>query len=261
MAEINSSDSIGLYHEKYFLEAVDGCREYSSFNGEFSQLFDRYQRNINLIKLMPEHKYLEFGCGRGEICIYHALQGGCATGVDYSADAINLAIKKAKLLGASADFFVSSFADFKPVENYYDRILASEFIEHISSVEGYRFLEIAYKSLRPGGRVLIFTHPNTIQRRFGYPLIRIFNLLQGVVLPKKQLDTLDEHYKLYHLNEQNYFKLKKLIHTFDFKKVEIGYDVNVDEKNGFFKRSIFKIIKNTFFRHLFFTNLYVIAEK
>lgn len=261
MAEINSSDSIDLYHEKYFLEAVDGYREYDDFKGDFSQLFDRYQRNINLIGLMPAHKYLEFGCGRGEICIYHALQGGCATGVDYSADAINLAIKKSKSLGASVDFVVSSFSDFKPVENYYDRILASEFIEHISSDEGYRFVEIAYKSLRPGGRILIFTYPNTIQRRLGYPLIRIFKLFHGVVLPRKQPDTLDEHYKLYHLNEQNYFKIKKLMHNFDFKKVDVGYDFHFDEKKGFFKKTLFKIIKNTPFRHLFFMNLYVIAEK
>ncbi|WP_205204069.1 class I SAM-dependent methyltransferase [Azonexus hydrophilus] len=261
MSEINSSGSINLYNEKYFLEAVDGFREYSEFNGEFLSLFDRYQRNVNLMKLMPGHKYLEFGCGRGEICIYHALQGGTATGVDYSADAINLAIEKAKSLGAQVGFVVSSFADFKALENHYDRILASEFIEHISAAEGYKFVEIAYKSLRPGGRVLIFTHPNTIQRRFGYPLVRLFNRLQGVILPKKQSDTLDEHYRLYHLNEQNYFSLKKMINAFGFKYIEVGYDVDFSKTNGFFKKLAFKIIKNTFLRHLFLTNLYVVAEK
>ena len=261
MDVINSSDSIDLYHEKYFLEAVDGFREYSNFNGEFARLFERYRKNIGLLGLLPEHDYLEFGCGRGEVCIYHALQGGKSTGIDYSVDAINLAIEKAKLLGASVDFVASSFADVKLEKNRYDRILASEFIEHISADEGRKFVKIAYEALRPGGRLLIFTHPNTIQRKIGYPLVRLFKAMQGVHLPKKQSDTLDDHYRLYHLNEQNYFELKKMMLAFDFKNVEIGYDVDFGKKIGFFKNLVFKIIKNTLFRHVFLTNLYVIAEK
>lgn len=261
MSEINSSNSVALYHEKYFLEAVDGFEEYSEFNGKFSSLFERYQKNLNLLHLAPHHKYLEFGCGRGELCMYHALRGGEATGIDYSADAINLAIKKAESIGVTVEFIVSSFADVKLEKNCYDRILASEFIEHISAEEGKKFTKIAYDALRPGGRILIFTHPNTIQRKIGYPLIRFFKFSQGVVLPKKQADTLDDHYRLYHLNEQNYFNLKKMMLAFDFKIIDIGYDMSFDNRSGFIKKLILKIIRSTFLRHIFFTNLYVIAEK
>lgn len=261
MGKVSSSSSIGLYNKKYFLEAVDGFREYADFNGEFSGLFERYQRNVKLLKLMPENNYIEFGCGRGEICIYHALQGGSATGIDYSADAIDLAIKKAESVGAVVDFMASSFSDARLEKNYYDRILASEFIEHISAEEGRKFINIAYDVLRPGGRILIFTHPNTIQRKIGYPLVRFFKLLQGIYLPKKQADTLDDHYLNYHLNEQNYFKLKRLVVACGFKIVEAGYDVAFSKENGLFKYFILKIIKGSFFKHIFFTNLYVVAEK
>lgn len=262
MSEINSLKFIDLYHEKYFLESVDGFLEYSEFNGDFSNLFERYQKNINLLQLKPEHTYLEFGCGRGEVCIYHALLGGKATGIDYSADAINLANKKAESIGVNVEFIASSFADVHLHKNAYDRILASEFIEHISPDEGLKFVKIAYDALRPGGRLLIFTYPNTIQRKIGYPLIRLFKLLQGVSLPKKQADTTDEHYKYYHLNEQNYFNLKKLIVDSDFKIIEAGYDVGFEnKKDGFLKIFARIIIKNTLLRHIFFTNLFVIAEK
>lgn len=176
-------------------------------------------------------------------------------------DAINLAIKKAELIGVSVDFIASSFADVQLPENNYDRIIASEFIEHISAEEAREFVKIAYDLLRPGGRILIFTNPNTIQRRIGYPLIRIFRLLQGVSLPRQQADTLIDHYRLYHLNEQNYFNLKKLMVDSKFKVIDIGYDMSPEIGGGFLEKLLLKIVGNTFLRHIFFTNLYVIAEK
>ncbi len=261
MNECNSSDTINLYNQNYFLNAVDGFEEYSKFNGEFSNLFERYQKNINLLDLSSNHNYLEFGCGRGEVCIYHALQGGESTGIDYSEDAINMAIDKARSIGVNVNFISSSFSDVNLKENSYDRILASEFIEHISAEEGLKFAKIAYKALRPGGKILIFTYPNTIQRKVGYPILRAIKFLQGITLPKMQPDTVDDHYRLYHLNEQNYFSLKKLLLAAEFKEIEAGYDFSLSAETGFIKKMALKIIESTFLRHLFFKNLYAIAHK
>ncbi len=68
-------------------------------------------------------------------------------------------------------------------------------------------------------------------------------------------DTLHEHYKLYHINEQNFFTLRRLAKKSGFKKIFVNYDVSGQSS----------LIKNIFlktpFRHILFNNLYLIAEK
>ncbi len=258
---MKSIDVKSIYNEKYFLEAVDGYKEFSEFDGSFGSLFERYKRNVNILELRPQHKYLEIGCGRGEICIWHGLNGGIAKGVDYSADAINLAKSKAKILDSSVEFVEASFGTLLEPDNYYDRILASEFIEHISKIEGVDFFKVAYSALKPGGKLLVYTMPNTLQRCYGYPIMRIWAFIKGKRLPKKQDDTLSEHYKLYHLNEQNYFELKHSALRVGFKRFVVGYDIeSVKNKSGI-KNLILKFIEITPLRHLLFSNLYLLAEK
>lgn len=259
--KITSKDTINLYHKEYFLEKVDGFLEYKEFSGKFEELFERYKQNIYLLDLNKNHKYLEYGCGRGEICIYHSLNGGKAVGIDYSKDAINLAIKKRDSLKLDTEFFVSSFADYETTDNSFDRILASEFIEHISIEEGELFFKMAYRALKPGGKLLIFTHPNTLQRRYGYLVQRIIFNLFGKHLPKKQPDTTSEHYKNYHLNEQNYFSLNIYGKKSGFTKFIIDYDCHQYKKGQNMKNILRFFIKNTPLKHIFSTNLYLLAEK
>lgn len=256
-----SVDSIALYDSEYFLRQVDGFNEFADFKGRFDELFERYRRNVKLLGLDYFHKYLEFGCGRGEICIYHAVNGGDSTGVDYSRDAIALAKAKAEKLSVNVGFYAESFSNFMPAIGGYDRILAAEFIEHISRDEGELFMNIAYGALRRGGRLLIYTHPNTLQRKYGYPILRFIFSLRGRGLPKQQPDTLSEHYKHYHLNEQNYYSLRSMARRLGASKFEIGYDSYDYVPNQKIKNFIRYIIKRTPLRHLFLTDLYMIIEK
>lgn len=259
---MKSTDVKTIYDNNYFLNAVDGYKEFSKFDGTDAFLFPRYQRNIELLNLCQEHKLLEIGCGRGEICIFHALRGGVAKGVDYSADAINLAKEKAAQLNVQVEFLESSFDELKELPASYDRILASEFIEHISQNEGQEFFREAFFMLKPRGKLLVFTYPNTWQRRFGYPIQRLWAVLHGRVLPKRQEDTASEHYKLYHLNEQNYSSLSKYARQAGFTKFTVGYDIeNSVLTESILKRVIRSFISKTWLRHIFLCNLYLLAEK
>jgi len=257
---MKSDDVKSIYNRNYFLESVDGYREFNIFNGSYDSLFDRYKKNISLLDLKPYHRFLEIGCGRGEICIYHSLSGGDATGVDYSKDAITLARMKAVELNANSKFIESSFSCLTE-DILYDRILASEFIEHISEEEGLDFFAKIRNMLNLNGKLLIYSYPNTLQRRYGYPILRFVSFLYGKYLPTKQPDTLSEHYMLYHLNEQNFFSLKKIALRAGFKKIYINYNCASSKKNNFTKNIAVGIIKNTPLRHIFLTGLYLIAEK
>jgi cyclopropane fatty-acyl-phospholipid synthase-like methyltransferase len=251
---MKSSDVVEIYNTDYYLNKVDGWENFSSFDGKYESLFPRFKRNIELLDLRPSHRFLEIGCGRGEICIYHSLRGGFSKGVDYSEDAIALAKNKSKELGAESVFVTSSFCDLNEPNNYYDRILASEFIEHISRDEGEEFFRLAYSWLKPGGKILVFTWPNNLYRKYGYRFIRFYGFLRGNKLPSVMPDTMHEHYKLYHINEQNFFTLKRMAEISGFKKILVNYDVYND---NFVKKIVFK----TPLRHILFNNLYLIAEK
>ncbi len=260
---IKSTDVVEIYNQNYFLEQVDGFKEFASFNGTFGAMFPRYQLNVELLNLSSEHSLLEIGCGRGEVCIYHALTGGAAKGVDYSSDAINLAKAKASSLGLSVEFVNSSFDQIRDQPDSYDRILASEFIEHISKDEGELFFKSAYSMLKPKGKLLVYTMPNTLFRRYGYPVYRFLNALRGKNLPKVMDDMVSEHYRLYHLNEQSYFTLSSFVKQAGFKKYSVGYDIRKisDSSEAGIKRLLKSVLSKTPFRHVFLTNLYVVAEK
>jgi len=257
---MKSTDVKSLYNEEYFLDAVDGHADFANFDGSFERLFDRYRRNVELLGVEPTHTLLEIGCGRGEICIYHAKRGGKAVGVDFSKDAIEIARHKARSLDVSPEFREASFDELSEKDGLFDRVLACEFIEHISAEEGDLFFRKLFSLLRPGGRALIYTFPNTLQRRYGYNLFRLYNLLRGTRLPRQQPDTTSEHYRLYHLNEQNHLTLKRAARRAGFSKARVGYDVEL-ASGGFAKRLAFSIVKKTPLRHILFNHMYLVVER
>lgn len=253
--ETLSKDVRHLYTENYFLNDATGHDEFINFDGKFEQLIDKFRMVINLLDLHQSDSLLDIGCGRGEMVIYHALNGGNATGVDFSDEAIKLAKAKADELKADCTFHINSFEKIEE-EIKFDRIISIDFIEHISVEEGKAFFKKCCNLLNPGGRLVVYTYPNTLRRRFGYKLIRIFSIIKRKPLPKREPDTISDHYKQYHLNEQNYFSLKNMAVNAGFSKVQVQYfDLSI--KDSFLK----SVLIHTPFRHLFLKGLTLIAYK
>lgn len=253
--EIRSEDVRSLYTENYFLENATGHSEFMEFKGRFEDLIDKFQFIVRSLELNQNHSLLDIGCGRGEIVIYHALSGGDATGVDFSEDAIKIAKEKARELKAGCSFQVSSFENI-PEEKQFDRIVAIDFIEHISVQEGKKFFEKCRNLLKPGGRLLVYTYPNTIRRKYGYKLIRLSGFLRNKPVPEKEPDTVSEHYKQYHLNEQNHYTLKRSASDAGFSKIKVLYfDKSI--KDSFIKTAL----HITPLRHLFLKGLTLIADR
>jgi cyclopropane fatty-acyl-phospholipid synthase-like methyltransferase len=252
---IFSKDVRHLYTETYFMENATGHDEFKTFEGKYEQLIDKFRMVINQLNLHQSDRLLDIGCGRGEMVIYHALNGGDATGVDFSDEAIKLAKVKASELKAQCNFQINSFEKIEE-EIKFDRAVSIDFIEHISVEEGKVFFKKCYNLLNPGGRLIVYTYPNTIRRRIGYRLIRLFSIIKRKPLAKQELDTISDHYKQYHLNEQNYFNLRKSAQDAGFRKVSVQYfDLSI--KDSFLK----SVLKSTPFRHLFLKGLTLIADK
>jgi cyclopropane fatty-acyl-phospholipid synthase-like methyltransferase len=258
---MNSLESKHLYHRDYFTKQVDGHAEFEVFKGDFDQLHHRYQRNLELLELRPEHRFLEVGCGRGEVVIFHSLRGGEAIGLDYSEDAIGLAKAKASALGVTCDFRAASFSEM-PTGLGFDRILASEFIEHISAAEASMFWELAHRALKPSGLLLVYTYPNTLQRRVGYPIQRILVfLLTGRKLPRLQPDMENEHYQRYHLNEQTLHRMKSCATRAGFSKIRVFYDMPATRPRTLAGRLFQGVAHRGPWRHCFLRNLVCLVQR
>lgn len=257
---IDSFKSKHLYDAKYFLEKVDGYHEFKDFDGSFEKLFPRMKRNVEIINLKHGEILLDVGCGRGEIVLYYRKLGFNAYGIDYSEDAIKLAKQKQNEMNIKGEIFYSApFQDLPKIFpcEYFDVIYASEFIEHISEDEFVTFLDISYELLKRGGRIILFTHPNTLYRKIGYPIRRFYNLIfKFRILPKIMPDQLDPHYMFYHINEQNYYKLKKRIEK-KFVDINIQYDT-LYKNMPLLKRTILSF---PLIRHIFNTDILVVARK
>jgi cyclopropane fatty-acyl-phospholipid synthase-like methyltransferase len=253
--ETSSEDVRHLYTETYFMSSATGHDEFLSFEGRYDQLIDKFRMVISSLDLKPTDSLLDIGCGRGEMVIYHALTGGESTGVDFSEEAIKIAAAKANELNAECSFEISSFADIDETLKY-DKIISIDFIEHISASEGIAFFQKCNTLLNPGGKLLIYTFPNTVRRKYGYRLIRFLSILKGKPLPKQEPDTVSDHYKQYHLNEQSYFTLKESAVRAGFRKTQVTYfDPSV--KDSFLK----KVLIKTPVRHIFLKGLTLIAVK
>lgn len=253
--ETVSQDVRHLYTESYFMNDATGHDEFIKFKGKAEELIEKFRMVIDSLDLHKSDSLLDIGCGRGEMVIYHALNGGKATGVDFSDQAIKLARTKAAELNAECTFDINSFEKIGE-ETKYDRIISLDFIEHISVEEGKTFFRKCFSLLKPGGRLIVYTYPNTIRRRFGYPLIRLVSIIKRKPMPVKEPDTISEHYRLYHLNEQSFFSLKRTARNEGFRKVKVQYfDLSI--KDSFLK----SVLINTPFRHLFLKGLTLIADK
>jgi cyclopropane fatty-acyl-phospholipid synthase-like methyltransferase len=250
-----SGDVRHLYTESYFLNDATGHDEFVAFSGRYEDLIDKFRMVLERIDLKKNDSLLDIGCGRGEIVIFHAINGGTATGADFSEEAIKLASSKAEELNAPCTFIVSSFENLDESLKY-DRIIALDFIEHISSDESALFFRKCFSLLKTGGKLLVFTYPNTIRRKYGYALIRLFSFIKMKPLPAREPDTLSEHYRQYHLNEQNYFTLLRQAESNGFSKVKVDYyDPTVKES------LLKKLLLKTPARHLFLKGLTLIAQK
>ena len=126
---------------------------------KYEQLL-RARNAIKLLNPLPCEKILDLGCGNGRDIIEIAKIGSFVYGIDFSEEMISEAykeIEKTFINNASIKLSVSDISSLKFPNNYFDKIICSEVLEHVPD------LDLAIKEikrvLKPDG-ILVITTPN-----------------------------------------------------------------------------------------------------
>lgn len=241
----SSTDVRELYDTRYFAEQCDGSDAWARFDGRVETTFPRARRNLELLKLRPGDEFLDLGCGRGEAAIAAACRGAIVTAVDYSDSALAMAraktasIEKARGEPLSITFVRAAAAQLQLPAACFDKVLMSEFIEHINADEAIRVLRIVHRAMKPDGVLLVYTYPNRMARTC-YPIKRWLSLvLRGKRLPPQMPDTVHEHYRDYHLNEQTAGSLRRLLRATGFD-ADVWYDIDHSSRSRL-ARALYRI--------------------
>lgn len=165
---------------------------------------------MEVLKLKPEEKILDVGCGVGTFAFHCAKAGGRTFGIDYSSESIRVANELCAKFAVNdrTSFFLGSAMRLPFQNEYFDKIVAADFIEHITAEEKKELLKEMYRVLKPNGLIVIFT-PNGTREKIGNFYWRIRNKLFYDEIPTAEL-----HYGLTNRSEfekmcrKNNFKLK-----------------------------------------------------
>ncbi len=144
-----------LYKEEYYLGqgGCEGVEEFKDYYGE--KLSKRLASVLDEIQDIDGHRFLDLGCGRGEILLHLERTASHVVGIDYSAAAVEISrtiAKKSEVIQADVVRFLPQLQT-EP----FDGILMIDIAEHLFDWE----LEIVFKHvdrlLKPQGCLYIDT--------------------------------------------------------------------------------------------------------
>jgi len=109
-------------------------------------------------------KIVDVGCGGGILTERLARIGAEVSGIDASAELINIAKEHVKLdpnISERVDYIQTTVENFSQnKEGSYDAVIASEVLEHVADPQ--IFLKECVKILKPGGSIFITTENRTL---------------------------------------------------------------------------------------------------
>ena len=98
---------------------------------------------------------LDAGCGTGENALFLASRGQRVTGIDFLAEPITIAKRKAAERGLTATFLVMDALALKELPEVFDSAIDSGLFHVFSDDDRRRYVEGLASVLKPGGRLFL----------------------------------------------------------------------------------------------------------
>ncbi|MEW6554110.1 MAG: methyltransferase domain-containing protein [Actinomycetota bacterium] len=205
-----------LYTREYF---TTDCEGYDLFLQGAERLPERIEVALDSAGDLRGRRILDIGCGRGELVCEAARRGAYAVGIDYAQAAIELSRERlAKLdteLRERVEFLLANATGLDFPDGSFDAVFLVDVYEHLHPHEIEHTLGEVKRVLRPGGRLVVHTGPNTWFYRFGYPLVReAARRLLRREFPESLRGQYDD---IMHVNEQDPLSLYRGLTAAGFK--------------------------------------------
>lgn len=128
----------------------------------------RIELVLEAVNAKDSEKILDIGCGVGTFAFHTAQKGATSFGIDYSWESIKMAVKLVRKFNVAEKnhFLVGNTFILPFKDSFFDKVIAADFIEHITFEEKDKFLSEIYRVLKPKGLEIIFT-PNGIREKIG----------------------------------------------------------------------------------------------
>lgn len=141
----------------YFRSAAADWQDKSAnASGAYSVIDGRKRAVLDVIgRVEGMKRFLDVGCGTGQLTIAVAQRGFAAEGIDFADEMIVQCEANARAADVVPRFIRGSFFDVPLETGVYDVISAQGFIEYISPDEADTFFRRCAGLLRPGGAIAV----------------------------------------------------------------------------------------------------------
>ncbi len=239
--ELPEPVSPNLYTREYF---TTDCEGYHLLEEGPDKLPDRIREALDMAGNVSGKWVLDIGCGRGELVCEAARRGAHAVGIDYADAAIELSLeRRARLeddVRERAHFLLADAKGLDFADGSFDVVFLIDVYEHLHPYEIERTLAEVRRVLRPGGRFIVHTGPNTWFYRFGYPLVRTAaRLLLNRELPESLRGQYDD---VMHVNEQNPLTLGRGMRAAGFRTRVIPRSFFVGIRPSAWEKAVMKVL-------------------
>lgn len=205
------------YDREYFLECCAGADEWRESGG--SSPSGIYRGVLSMAGLRAGETVVDVGTGRGELVAVAVEQGASrATGVDYSAAAVELARETfaAHELGDRVAVVLADARAIPLPDEEADLVTLIDVVEHLVPAELDATLLEVRRLLRPGGRVFVHTMPNRLIYDVTYRLQRALwppRWRRWPAQPRTEVE------RTMHVNEQSLRSMRRVLRRAGFTAV------------------------------------------
>jgi ubiquinone/menaquinone biosynthesis C-methylase UbiE len=255
-----------IYTKRYFLS--NQCEGF--FEDKKRELSPTKLFELHTLEIEHGDKILDIGCGRGDVIRYLSLNKYNFWGIDYSESAVNLT--KSRINKSERRKIIKADARNIPInDNFFDKILIGDVIEHMSYSEAGNVVNESYRLLKPGGRLVIHTAPNRWFSRYTYKFVFAALLLFGYTKVAHDLKRNISVIRKYHEDEYSILDLKSLMKKSDFRSTRVFIFQDVlrrssinylsPAKRNYIIRLASEIINKSFLLFLFGNDLFAVGIK
>lgn len=247
-----------LYTREYF---TTDCEGYDLFLRGAEDLPERIVEALDSAGDLRGKRILDIGCGRGELACEAARRGAGAVGIDYSQAAIELSRERLAAMDESlrgrVEFHLADAKGLAFAGGSFDTVFLVDVYEHLHPYEIEHTLAEVGRVLRPGGRLIVHTGPNTWFYRFGYPLVR--GAARRLLRREFPEDLRGQYDDVMHVNEQNPLSLYRGLTSAGFRAAVRPRSYFVGINPDRWERALMRLLFARPLGYLFCTSLMAVA--